>query len=264
MMKNLVVSLCAVCAILAFSSCRSAKETITLDALNGEWNIVEINGSAVAPGFGQDFPYINFDTSTGKISGNSGCNRMMGSFGKGVKEGKIELGAIAGTRMMCPDMTLEKNVLNVLKNVKGYKKAGANKMALTNAQDRPIVVLAPREGSVLISSLEGEWKITKIKEEALPIGLEKEPFITFDLKTRRIHGNAGCNMINGGIVTDNSNPNSLSFPAIAATMMACPDMEVEKMVMGALNEVKSFQIFPNRSVGLYGEDGAQLLLLKKK
>lgn len=264
MMKKVLVYLCAVCAVFAFSSCRSAKETVTLGALNGEWNIVEINGSAVVPGFGKDFPYIGFDTSSGKIFGNSGCNRMMGSFDRSSKDGEIDLGTMAGTRMMCPDMTMEQNVLNALKNVKGYKKVGANKMALTNSNKRPVVVLEPREATALITALEGEWKIAEVKGEAIPSDLEKEPFLVFDLKAKRIHGNAGCNMINSGIITDDNNPRALSFPAIAATMMTCPNMDVERKVLGALNVVKSFDVFADKSVALYGEDGTQLLVLKKK
>lgn len=263
-MKKVLVFLCALSTLFVFSSCRSSKEAVSLSALNGEWNIVEINGSAVVPDFGKDFPFIGFDASTGKIYGNSGCNRMMGSFDTSGKDGEIDLGKMASTRMMCPDMTMEQNVLNVLKNVKGYKKADGDGIALTNANKRPIVVLAPRESVELISLLEGEWVISEVKGEALPADLEKVPFVVFDLKAKRIHGNAGCNMINSGIITDESNPRSLSFPAIAATMMACPNMDVEKKVLNALNTVKSFDFFVDKSVGLYGEDGTQLLVLKKK
>ncbi|NDV81231.1 META domain-containing protein [Bacteroides sp. 51] len=263
-MKKVVVSLCAICAMMVVTSCRSSKEVVTLGALNGEWNIVEINGSAVAPGTGQNVPYIGFDAVSGKIYGNSGCNRMMGSFDRSSKPGELDLSTIAGTRMMCPDMTMEQNVLNALKIVKGYKKAGADKIALTNAHKRPVIVLEPKTTVDLITSLEGEWKITEIKDEALPAKLEKEPFIVFDLKAKRIHGNAGCNMINGGFITEENNPRSLSFPAVAATMMACPDMSIERKVLDALNAVKYFDVSADKVAGLYGEDGALLLVLKKK
>ncbi|MDR0658789.1 MAG: META domain-containing protein [Mediterranea sp.] len=144
MMREVFVSLCAICIILTFSSCRSAKEAVTHGALNGEWNIVEINGSAVVPDTGKDFPYINFDASAGQVHGNSGCNRMTGSFDRSAKPGKLDLSAIAVTRMMCLDMTMEQNVLNALKRVKGYKKTGTGEIALINTYKRPVLVLAPR------------------------------------------------------------------------------------------------------------------------
>jgi len=264
MMKKVFVSLCAICVVFALSSCRSAKEVITPGALNGEWNIIEINGSAVVPGVGKDYPFIGFDATTGQVYGNSGCNRMMGSFDRSSKPGQIDLGSIAGTRMMCPDMTMEQNVLNAQKSLKGYRKVNSNKIALTNANRRPVIVLEPRTAVSMIEALEGEWKITEIKGEALPSDLDKEPFISFDLKSKRIHGNAGCNMINSSIITEDDKPHSLSFPAVAATMMACPNMDIERKVLDALNSVKSFDIFVDKSVGLYSENGSQLLVLKKR
>ena len=49
---------------------------------------------------------------------------MMGSFDVNAKPGSLELTGMASTRMMCPDMTTENNVLNAFAQVKGYKKAG--------------------------------------------------------------------------------------------------------------------------------------------
>lgn len=42
-------------------------------------------------------------------------------------------------------------------------------------------------------------------------GMEKQPFIAFDVKKKTIHGNAGCNLINGGFETSTSNAKSISF-----------------------------------------------------
>lgn len=263
-MKTTIVSLCALCALLTVSSCRSAKEVLTPSALNGEWNMIEINGSTIVPGVGQDLPSIGFDAATGRIYGHSGCNRMMGSFDLNAKPGEIDLGTMAGTRMMCPDMTMEQNVLNALKLVKGYKKTGVDNIALTNARHRPVIVLEPKKTVDPVAALEGEWKITGIRGELLPAKLDKEPFLVFDMKTKRIHGNAGCNMINGGVITEDGNPRSLSFPAVAATMMACPDMSLERKVLDALNAVKSFNILSDKEAGLYSQDGTLLLSMKKK
>ena len=68
-----------VSAVFAMSSCGSTKEAASLSSLNGEWNIIEVNGSAIVPAENQELPFIGFDTATGKVYGNSGCNRMMGS-----------------------------------------------------------------------------------------------------------------------------------------------------------------------------------------
>ena len=79
-MKKVFVSICVAGAALAMSSCRSVEKAVPVSSINGEWNIIEVNGSKVAPGESRTLPFIAFDTATGRVSGNSGCNRMMGTF----------------------------------------------------------------------------------------------------------------------------------------------------------------------------------------
>lgn len=93
--------------------------------------------------------------------------------------------------------------------------------------------------------------------------MEKQPFIAFDVKKKTIHGNAGCNLINGGFETSTSNAKSISFPGGASTMIACPDMEVESKVLKALNEVKSFDKLSGGGIGLYDANNALVMVLEK-
>ena len=255
-MRKVIVSIFIASAALVMFSCRSSKEALSLSSMNGEWNIIEINGSAVVPGQGQQLPFIGFDTTTGKVYGYSGCNRIIGSVDVNAKPGTIDLA--------CPDMTLEQNVLGALAQVKGYKKMGKENMALCNASNRPVVILAKKAADVKVADLQGEWKITDVNGEAVPTGMEKQPFIAFDVKEQRVHGNAGCNLINGGFKTEEGNALSISFPGMASTMMACPDMETEGKIMGALNEVKSFGKLAGGGIGLYDANGTLVLVLVKK
>ncbi len=48
-MKKVFVSICMAGAALAMSSCRSVEKAIPLSSINGEWNIIEVNGSKIAP-----------------------------------------------------------------------------------------------------------------------------------------------------------------------------------------------------------------------
>lgn len=262
-MKKLFVSICIASAALVVSSCRTAEKALPLSSINGEWSISEINGSKVTPGESKTLPFITFDTTTGRISGSSGCNRMMGSFDVNAKPGSLELSPMAGTKMMCPDMTIERNVLSALAQVKGFKKAGKDKMYLCNASNRPVIVLVKKEADVKLSVLNGKWQIKEANGEAIPSGMEKQPFIEFDVKEKRIHGNAGCNLMNGGFEINADNAKSILFPGLACTMMACPDMEVEGKILKALNDVKSFDVLSGGGIGLYDANGALVLVLEK-
>jgi Heat shock protein len=262
-MKKVFVSICVAGAALAMSSCRSVEKAIPLSSIDGEWNIIEVNGSKVTPGESKTLPFISFDTASGRLSGNSGCNRMMGNFDVNAKPGSLSLEGVASTRMMCPDMTTERNVLGALAQVKGYRKAGKERVYLCNAANRPVMVLEKKEADVKLSVLNGEWKIKEVNGEAVPSGMEKQPFIAFDVKKKSIHGNAGCNLINGGFETKTTNARSISFPGVASTMMACPDMETESKIMKALNEVKSFDVLSGGGIGLYDANGGLVLVLEK-
>ena len=247
-MKKVFVSLCMAATLMGMSSCASTKNVATLSSLGGEWNIIEINGSAVVPAPNQEFPFIGFDTKTGKVYGNSGCNRMMGSFDVNAKPGTIDLGALGSTRMACPDMTVEKNVLSALGQVKKYKVLGENNMALYGSSKRPLIVLQKKEPAVKLSELNGKWMISQAGGEAIPSGMEKQPFIEFNISEKRLHGNAGC----------------ISFPQVISTMMACPDMEVESRVLKALNSAQSFGKLSGGGMGLYDANDNLVMVLVRK
>lgn len=262
-MRKVFVSILMACVAFAMSSCRTSKEAPSLASINGEWNIIEVSGSAVVPAEGQELPFIGFDTTTGKVFGYSGCNRLMGSFDVNAKPGTIDLSRLAGTRMACPDMTTEQNVLSALGQAKSYKKMGKQNIALCNASNRPVIVLEKKASAAKLSTLNGEWKISEVSGEAVPSGMENQPFIQFDVKKKTIHGNAGCNLMNGTFETDKDNARAISFPGVITTMMACPDMEVESKILKAINEVKSFDVLSGGGIGLYDAGGALVMVLAK-
>ena len=262
-MKKTIVSICIASAMCTMMSCRSTEGALPLSSINGEWNIVEVNGSDVLTGENGTLPFIAFDTEKGQISGNSGCNRMMGKFDINANPGSLDLKGIASTRMMCPDMITERNVLNALAQVKLYRQAGKNKMYLCNEAKRPVVVLEKREAGADLLKLNGKWNIKEVNGEAIPSGMEKQPFLSFDIKKGTIHGNAGCNLMNGGFETHAEQAKSISFPGVATTMMACPDMETESKILKAMNEVKSFDFLSDNEVALYDANGTPVLSLTK-
>ena len=188
----------------------------------------------------------------------------IGSFDVNAKPGTIDLGALGSTRMACPDMTVEKNVLSALGQVKKYKVLGENNMALYGSSKRPLIVLQKKEPAVKLSELNGKWMISQAGGEAIPSGMEKQPFIEFNISEKRLHGNAGCNIINGGFQVDKVNPMSISFPQVISTMMACPDMEVESRVLKALNSAQSFGKLSGGGMGVYDANDNLVMVLVRK
>jgi heat shock protein HslJ len=56
---------------------KPANNTQALSALEGRWFLVPVLDSDTATG---QIPELQFDTKQAKLSGNTGCNRMSGSF----------------------------------------------------------------------------------------------------------------------------------------------------------------------------------------
>lgn len=259
-MKKFFLSIAAVGVLLVMGSCGAGNKTVSVADLSGEWNIVEINGEKVTA---ESVPYLGLDMDAKRLYGNAGCNRIMGSLEyDSVCPGKIHFGSVAATRMMCPDMTLEQNVLEALNKVAGYETVGED-VALNDAEGKPVILLQKREvAEVSVNDLNGAWEIVSVKGN--PVGeVEKQPQLVFNVAEKRVHGNASCNTINGSFTQEEGQAASLRFSQMISTMMACPNMDVESSILKALDEVRSFEIKADGTVSLLGADGTEVLSLKK-
>lgn len=266
-MRKLILSFVFAAGTLLMMSCGSSKQVIPVSALNGEWNFVEVNGKTISS-VNDKTPFIGFDIAQGRIYGNSGCNRMMGTFNtNSAKSGVLSFGPIAGTRMACPDMSTEQSILNALSEVKSYKKvAGKNlSIALCNSKGKTVAILVKGESAqgATLDMLNGEWNIEKINGKALGKS-EKVPYIGFNVAEKRVYGNAGCNSINGMLEQEEGVANSINLDKLAMTMMMCADMEVEQQVLAALNTVKTFNSLDGGKMGLYDANGNLVITLVKK
>lgn len=58
--------------------------------------------------------------------------------------------------------------------------------------------------------------------------------------------------------------NSLKFSQMISTMMACPNMDTERLVLEALNKVTSFTLDQDKSkLSLLDENGTEVMSLTK-
>ena len=94
--------------------------------------------------------------------------------------------------------------------------------------------------------------------------MENTPFLAFNVAEKRVHGNAGCNTVNGNLVQEEGNPASLKFDQMISTMMSCPNMDTEGKIMEALGKVRSFAIDADGNLSLLDENGQEVAGLEKK
>ncbi|MDR3140884.1 MAG: META domain-containing protein [Tannerellaceae bacterium] len=114
----------AVIVLAVLAGCKSRKAAVSaLAGLEGEWNIVEMNGAALNPG--ETKQLMAFDVNGGTLSGNAGCNRMSGRIEWDASQEKgVRFSRIIATRMACMDMRYEDELLKTLDRVVRFDREG--------------------------------------------------------------------------------------------------------------------------------------------
>lgn len=112
-------------ALIALAACQEDAPTPAADPLaligtGTEWTVTEIAGAPVPEGI----RVTMLSPEPGMIAGSSGCNRYSGRIE--TREGALHVGALAGTRMMCPpeQMQVEQAFHSTIGTVTALRQAG--------------------------------------------------------------------------------------------------------------------------------------------
>ncbi len=115
--------------------------------------------------------------------------------------------------------------------------------------------------------LDGEWEVVEINGYRLD-GEKPCPTLVFDMLRRGLSGNAGCNRLMGKIEFREKHENIIRFLQVATTRMACPDMDVEREFLAALERVVRFEPIgetaPVKEIAMFGPSGDKLLVLSQR
>ena len=103
------------------------------------WRLVQLGDEPVAPG-GE--AQVQFDRSSGRVSGSGGCNRISGTFTRAGSA--LKIGQMAATRMACLDPARganEAQFISALQSTASYSLAGPGRLALLDARGRTVALL---------------------------------------------------------------------------------------------------------------------------
>lgn len=226
----------------AMTSC-STTRNIPVSDLSGEWNVVSIQGADVnAP----QAPFLAFDVVNSRLFGDAGCNRFFGSL-SATDNGTIDLSGIGATKMMCPDMKLEEQLLTALNQVERFGIDKEGLLVLMDKQGDHMVTLSRKADAISPASLAGTWKVDFLGNLDLSANADGDYTIEF-LSDGTFSMTTGCNNVNGnyaGRYVD------ISFSQLMSTRMACPNMEVETEAQQVLPAIVSFSELDNGNIGFY-------------
>ena len=109
--------------------------------------------------------------------------------------------------------------------------------------------------------LNGAWKVTRINGE--PDLVNDEMKFVFDVTELRLHGNSGCNIVNGQMFLDPDKANSVQFQNLISTRMMCPDFSGETSLFIALEETYYSLKVDDNTIVFKNKYGEELIRLER-
>jgi len=116
-MKNLFLSICAAavlasCGAMSGSASKVGKSQPSL--ANTKWTLADnVKGK---------IPTLNIEGE--KMNGNAGCNNYFGTVKLDASTGSFSAGQMGSTRMMCDNMSVEKNFMDMVGKANKYVVSG--------------------------------------------------------------------------------------------------------------------------------------------
>lgn len=230
-----------------------------LKTFDGEWSIVEVNGENVVVN-GENHPKLTFtinEATPGMVSviGYNGCNYLNGAWN--IKGSKIvPAGELISTMKACDNAPYEYAVNQALNQAESYQFTDPSNMVLLSSTSTPLMKLRRHN----LAFLNGAWRVTEIEGAAISANVR----IVIDVDEHKIHGNAGCNVLNGDIIVNLDKGNGIEFKNLATSRMMCPDIATEQAFLLALESVDNAAKGSSPDTALLKNAAGQTIILLKR
>lgn len=102
------------------------------------WTLIELRGSEVkGENTPPKLPHLILWSDTNRVTGNAGCNSFTGSYEMNDQTGRIQFSKVASTQMICPEMELEDQFMEVIEVTDNYSIKG-DTLSLNRARMAPL------------------------------------------------------------------------------------------------------------------------------
>lgn len=232
-------------------------EEIRKGVVKGDWAIETVYGKKTV---GETGPFLKFVPSDRRVYGNNGCNVINAEYKYNPADSTISFSHIASTMMMCQKEGLTDYEINTaLGTTKYYSwRVDGNDYFLTFFDETGLEVMQLMHQN--FEFLNGTWAVIRLNDKPVD---DPEMKMVIDIDEGKLHGNTGCNIMNGEISIDMEQPNSISFSGIITTRMACPEDSHETELLVALEEVSAARPVSVNEVILYDSRQIPVLTLRR-
>ena len=223
--------------------------------LYGEWDIVTLRKKKV---YTLERAYLYLDFAGGnKVYGNNGCNTINGRFQLSGNNLKFEDFISSGES--CRNVTNEKTIMHALADVRRFTletQYNAQYMNLMNSKGVVIMVLKRHN----LDALNGAWLIKELNSEKVD---ELNMRVVIDAVMQTIHGDTGCNIINGIITLDPTKDMAIQFEDMHSSENECEQIDYETALLLALETTESCKRINQQEMALLDNKGKIVIMLER-
>jgi len=223
--------------------------------LYGEWDIVNMRKKKV---YTMDRAYLYLDFANGnKVYGHNGCNTINGSFQ--LSGNNLKFGEWTKTSKACRNVTSEKSIMHALADVRRYTlTAQYNAQYLNLMNSKGTVILTLKRHN--LDAMNGAWLVKEINSENVS---ELNMRVVIDAVMQTIHGDTGCNIINGIITLDHTKDMAIQFEDLHSTEHKCERIDNETDLLLALESTESCKRINQNEMALLDNKGNIVIVLSR-
>lgn len=233
-------------------------EELEKGIVKGDWAI-ELVGQHSTEGM-DETPYIKFDITGHKIYAFNGCNHLNGEYSYSPGDKSIRFSNTLSTMRECDvNPIIEEGITRAINETRYYSwelRDSQYYLFLQDAAHKTLLTLMHQS----FDFLNGTWTVKAIDDAAVNI---PDLRLVIDVNENKIHGNTGCNTLNGTLLTEMDAPNSISFRSLKLTQRLCPDIEYENDLIVALEDAATAKPISQNKVLLINNHGVVVLELER-
>lgn len=220
--------------------------TNEMEQINGEWNVVEINGSEVTSAAGSRV-FLNFDVVGRMLYGNTGTNAINASY-KLNKDNKISFSNMLVTKKNGGYFQyIERDLLQALDEVTSVAlvKVGNTEYMEMKNRHRNMIIKLRRQN---LDFMNGPWLVKIINGEDV---VDRDIKLVNDIDMLTVNITSGCNIINGVITIDPFKEFAIEYEDLQSSHHQCPNIDTETRLLIALEEAQFCHKRSNSEVELF-------------
>ena len=224
--------------------------------LYGEWDIIELRSNKKVYTLDRAYLYLDF-AGGNKVYGNNGCNTINGTFQ--LSGDNLKFNDFITTSQSCHNVTSEKTIMHALADARRYKvqsRYNAQYMTLMNAKGNVVLVLKRHN----LDAMNGAWLVKEIDNESVA---DLNMRLVIDAVMQTIHGDTGCNIINGIITLDPTKDMAIQFEDLHSFDHDCETIDYETALLLALEKTVSCKRINDMEMALLDNMGNIVIKLQR-